>query len=1160
MEKNEENDRGITNKIQNAMKRHVSKTLLALAFGLLSVGSFVGCKDYDEDVYVDLKSRLSKETSLREALQIQVNELEAFVKTLKSCECDMEAYLTKLEADKTYMKKGDYADQIAQIAKNKAAIELLQKAIDDINDRLDNLDLKDDRVDNLVQQISDMNGLISQVKATADEALKLAKEGKCECNLTQLENRVKTLEDLIAGWDEKVKDLNLKTDKALALATKDSILLVQQKKTLDSLIVVVDDLKQGLTNQIMSVVNQYMTNNNYITKNDVTKIVQNILKDYYTKTEVDNILNNLVKNDYLTKNYYTKDEVLALINSIEIPGQVDLSNILRRLADLEGAPAVDAYTKAEINSMLAGYVKPADLNNIYNRLSNLEANHFWTEDEIRALIPSVYTKTEVDNKFNELKQSVYLKSETYSKTEIDALIDGIQIPGAYNDQWIKDTLENFYIKDSLYTKGYINALQKMLQNTDSIIKITADSALKVALANADSIMDHSSRIGTLERQMSDVLDSVASLKNRVDSIEKRVTTLEDKVKDLEDRVDVLEKFVNKVKADIQNMITGIIVQATENPVIGYLNTPLDARSTLLGVYFGEPMNDWNFPATSDENYISATDFAKLEKNFSRTVQILGTSAFNQVSGGSGEVLVTKNGDSYEGNAGTLYLTVNPSNVDFAGQTLKLMDSRDNACPATLTPLKSSDRLLTFGYTRAGGNGFYETTATIDPNSVDDVKFEIDFAALEEDVKSMVKSSSVYSVVDLSANLIKNFQAKLPAYAVTASWKDSVNQQEHKLYSQYNVATAAVKPFSFAFLQDVKLVSKAPGIEQLEDLAGEIIRKINLNISTDLPDFTNWAGKITFEDFDMPNISDDKFKVTLKKTFTQDDIYPYIEKYFGSDFRIDAGRNGIMYMVFDKEDNGGTYKLVVEHTYTDGSKRYTTFKYNKTTGKFTQDGVETANVKLPLEFTVEVEIDKNNDAREVMQQVLDAVNAKVGANGSLSAQVTSLLNDVAAIGNLNEKISISVNSTKDDIKASLDRYLTRLNNKLTGYVNRVPSIFHIVLMASDGTRAGILSQTKNNPTNAAGKSSLTLYPTTYNLELLTPAYKKFVAVSDVYKADGTEADISVAQTANGGNNMARVIDGDAQCTLNGQSGYIYEVMYTAIDYFGKISLKKYYVRF
>ena len=101
-----------------------------------------------------------------------------------------------------------------------------------------------------------------------------------------------------------------------------------------------------------------------------------------------------------------------------------------------------------------------------------------------------------------------------------------------------------------------------------------------------------------------------------------------------------------------------------------------------------------------------------------------------------------------------------------------------------------------------------------------------------------------------------------------------------------------------------------------------------------------------------------------------------------------------------------------------------------------------------------------------------------------------------------------------------------------------------------------------PTQASG--SLKLVPTTYSLELLAPAYKKLVIVSDVFNADGSEVDESTAKSlasAANGENMGKVIDTNKTCTLNaGQSGKIYEITYTAIDYFGKVAIRKYYVKF
>ena len=1104
------------------MKRHVSKTLLVMALTLSSVGSFVGCKDYDEDVYVDLKSRITKETSLREALQIQVNELEAYVKTLKSCECDLSEYLTKLQADKTYMKKADFEDQINQISLNQTAITLINKAIDDINWKLDQIKPFDDS--DILKKINKLNTLILSVKETSDQALKAATLGKCECNLKPLEDRVKTLEGLVAGWGERIEAVNSTAEKALAKAEKDSILLVKQQKTIDSLINVINNMDNTI-------------------KETVLKRIEALEKNTYTKAEIDKIIRDLnipdvqplldrIKN--IEDNYLTKKQIEDMINAIPV---TDLSPIERRLAALEGRPVVDAYTKSEIDQMLQNLDIPqTDLTEILNRLNALEGKHFWTEQEILDLIddalPEPYDHQTILDRLAALEAKPHV--DAYDKDEIDEMI------GDLNDA----------IEDA--------------QNL-------AQDAFDLATDNQGLISGLDTRVGDLEDAMTELLETtIPGITDRLTALEGRVGTLETKVNELDTKVNKLVQDLEKLQNDLQKMITGIIVQGTENPVIGYLNTPLDVRSTLLGVYYGEAASDWQFPSKNSAHYARNVEFEMLESNYTRIKEILGESTFGQESGGAGETLVTLGEDgTEEGNAGTLYLTVNPANVDFVGAALKLHDSQDNELDI-LSPLQKSDRLLTMSYTRSADNGFYEAAATISADQVENMKFEVDMENLQEDVKGMFKDfSDVYSICDFGANIINSLKTQLPAYAVMASWQDESSAKEatdtenakegtiHKLYSQYNIGAMAVKPLSFSFLQDVKLIDKAPFIEDLEDLVGDIVNEINISISSDLPDFSEYGGKIEFTDFTLPNIDDDKFKVKVK--ITLDDIEEQILKdYFGRDLHLDAGRNGKFYIVFNKEEN--EYVLEVEQTYNDGSKRYSTFRYNKETGQFTQDGNEIANAILPLDF--EFEIDKKDDAHAVLEQILESVNAKVGANGTLSQQVTNLLNEVAEIGDLNERISVSISNSKDNIKSVLDRYVTRLNSKLTNCINTSTSIMHIALMANSGNRVGILSQTKAIPTVAPGE--LDLYPTTYNLELLAPAYKKFVAVSDVYNLDGTPADLSVAkakaQAANGGENMNKVINGSVACKFNGEPGYIYEVLYTAVDYFGKVALKKYYVRF
>jgi hypothetical protein len=132
----------------------------------------------------------------------------------------------------------------------------------------------------------------------------------------------------------------------------------------------------------------------------------------------------------------------------------------------------------------------------------------------------------------------------------------------------------------------------------------------------------------------------------------------------------------------------------------------------------------------------------------------------------------------------------------------------------------------------------------------------------------------------------------------------------------------------------------------------------------------------------------------------------------------------------------------------------------------------------------------------------------------------------------------------------------LNNILSTAPNR--ALQPTIIAIKSDKKAGLLSRSKANPTKASG--TLTLYPTSYTLEMLAPAYKKFVAVTNVFNADGTEADASIGQAANSGMNLLKVIDSDKYCTISGQSGYTYEITYTAVDYHGKVAAKKFYVKF
>ena len=627
-------------------------------------------------------------------------------------------------------------------------------------------------------------------------------------------------------------------------------------------------------------------------------------------------------------------------------------------------------------------------------------------------------------------------------------------------------------------------------------------------------------------QLRDSLSNYVTKPEFYDSIK----WIRDSINNFSERIANLEDSVHALTEDIQKMITGIIVQGTESPVLGYFNAPLDTRSTVLAVYYGKPNEKWEFPSRIPSNYVNgSSDFALWTKrNIAITGKLNAISGFT--TGGAGENLVSMNANGEEeGNAGTLYVTVNPANVNFTGQTLKLKDSQDGDAYCTLSELQRSDRLLTMGYTRAAENGFYEAKATIKPADVENAALKVDYESLESDAKAIWNERSKNSVLEMGSSLVKLFQDIIPAYAVMGSWTDKSSGTVHNIYSQYNLAATAIKPLSFAFMQGAH-ISSMPGVDKIQDVIGEVVDKISIKVNVaNGVDFSKYQSSVVFKDIDLSS-------VPKSVTFT-----------INSTLKAkDPDGNEVYFLVTD-----GQYRYYMKDE-TDP------WVYNVDLGQW-QD--VTWNVVKSVPVTIDLTQD-DIDLSNTLQQLINEINKQYGSNGNASTKLAELLNDVASLGNIDNKINASIDDAKADIKSQINSLITRANNKLTGWFNRLPGFLHLALVGGKDHNIGLLSQSKKLPTQASG--SLKLVPTTYSLELLAPAYKKLVIVSDVFNADGSEVDESTAKSlasAANGENMGKVIDTNKTCTLNaGQSGKIYEITYTAIDYFGKVAIRKYYVKF
>lgn len=864
------------------MKKKIVNALLMMAVVAPSVGSLTSCKDYNEDLSVELKSEVAKEASLRQALQTQVDNLEALVKTIKSCQCDLTKYYTKAEADANFLTKSEAAATYSTIqtyldlvAANQASHKQLQDAIDLINDKLAGLGDK-----TVVEQINEMNTTIINVKAIAEEALELAKNGgKCTCDFTEINTKIANLETLVAGWDGKLAEVSQKAADAMAKAEANEAWINANKATIDALKELVG-------------------------------------KDVLTRLET------------IESNYMKKDDITKLVDEAKAAA--------KEANDL----AEKAMTKAEENATKIGAV---------------ETTVGQLEEEVKKLV----TKDEFETAINELTVGIGLLAVS---------------------------------------------------------------------------------------------------------------------------IDQIDDELVKVKSDMTKMITGIITQTTENPVLGYINTPFGVNQYLLAAYYGQADNGIEFPARDGKYYLDASD---VETWTPRNLEVMGIASLKDVEGyvtKQDERFVADNDGDITGNAGTVYITVNPSNVNFTGQVLDLETSAQNASPVTLAPLEPSEAELNFGVfrdTRGVENGFYTAKATLSAEDIDKAKMVIDYEGIKDAVKSALKNRTKENIANAALEVLQGVSNEVPAYGLKASWTDS-NDEVHNIFSQYNIATIAVKPLSFSFMKD-KTFGRVPGFGKIRNFVSNFIN----NVKVKLPDFK-------------------KYKIRFQSIIVGDDI------------TTDAEGRILVPIKAIVEADGKTVEVAMDGVY--------------------------------------------GDDTETLTQLVDEINQRWGAGSDVDKKLADLFNEIEETNNFQTYID----DTKADLYKNIAGYINKVENIILKFVNNAHRSLYITMIGQQDGKMAMLSNNLVNPTKA-NAGELTLIPTTYTLQYFAPIYKKFVAVTNVYDAK-TKAELNLgeakalAAAANGGENMLKVVDGLKNCTFEGETGKIYELTYTAVDFLGVVMIKKFYVEF
>lgn len=620
----------------------------------------------------------------------------------------------------------------------------------------------------------------------------------------------------------------------------------------------------------------------------------------------------------------------------------------------------------------------------------------------------------------------------------------------------------------------IDALTQELKDSVAAIQAQAAANLEAAKQYADDQAD------SLKNEMLDSLNQLTEAMEYVDSV------LADRLDSVEARVDSLEAQVAKNTKDIENLtgalkklVTSVVLQGTKNPVMGSIATPFNTRSNILAAYYGSvDAQGLEFPTARPRFFVDAANVQMTAKD----VQMLGVEAVTKEEG------IVLLGD--EGNAGTVYMTINPNTVDFTGLSVALVNSQDEFSGAELSSLAPSDEVLSFGYTRAAKNGFYEAKATVTEESLEDVKLSMNFNEIKEVAKDLVNGGgvNVSAIASTVANAMSTFV--MDANGVKVSWTDELCDEEHSVYSQYGVAVTAVKPLSYAFGSDFAFTN-VPGMDRIESLIGKLSEKAKAAI--------NKTDKVlNFELVEIKEIIIPEAPVVDSIPVVVNIPGQTVQDIYGNDINVKG--------------------------------------YNDTIRVSVQDVVNELYGDLAGSFA---------DVNEMLKGVKDMVDE---------------INEVLAKA---KDLKASALNGVDKFQSKMTSFLNIFNDKFCAVINSTNKVLRPILFVTTEDGFHKLSQAKNNPTVITGKT-LSLIPTSYSLEYIAPAYKKLVGVTNVFKgsasAQAGDADcVAALNKVNEQAAVAEVLAGDTyEVEATFEAGYVYEVVYTAVDFYGKVDAKKFYV--
>lgn len=764
-------------------------------------------------------------------------------------------------------------------------------------------------------------------------------------------------------------------------------------------------------------------------------------------------------------------------------------------------------------------------------------------------------------------------------TESDALYDSNGKVAEVIAKQAKDIsdLADKLKKETEKRESEDQVLKNLIIEKATEIKTTADEALRLAQTNESKIGDLTGRVETLEGQLSSLLDlsskvdgldrEVQDLKTKFDSFRSCTcdfTTLNQNYEDLklkqaEDRrrIEAIEQgktTLDEQIGRINTTLNGKVDQTTFDE----LKDQVNRNQTTVDTYKNEVDNLRNkFADYVERSYLTSNYYTKdevdnaitnasnalegkisaLETKLTTQLNSLFNAMANEVTGivvnrfyspilgsykdmmgtearflgayyGYAEKEAEIGGESInpddlllddaKDNAGSIGVYINPANKDFSGLTFKIVDSQGNVTPFIATATKN-DKVEHYGYTRAGAESttpnYYLLKVSVDPNRLDEVKTwtSEDVESLKGVAKNVLNKlkdrSNNLNLTEIANTLYKTFNNRLTEYhlALEQELTDGTNKSMNVTIADKDFAATVIKPLSYNFLSG-GINYDIKDIPTLES-KGLYIKTDNLKWSN-LGHINDMTQNIEIEIPDASTMTIDGSRVEITATgaivWTKDEHGNEVKNNINDLRGVDINVNGINFQ------SGA-------------------IKYN--------------NVTKVVSVTVSMAQFNN---------MIDQINSQVG---NMLGTVTDLANKVNGfVSNIDGNFINRVNS-----------YIHKCNY----WLDNANKFLQPAMFATDGNNWVKLPTIASGATYVKmtnGKANVLLLPTSYTLEYIAPAYKKYITVKDPSGATVT------------GENIGKVISGNIhKAGFTATKEGVYTITYDAVDYTGGDVSKTFFIK-